>query len=216
MTETARIDPGFKPLLGDCDLAAVSESADTIYAVWPDLTLGFVNRGWTQFALQNNGVPTVPEHWSLGRCILEAIAQPLRPFFESNYAKCLREQRPWEHCYECSSPHTYRRFHMLTFPLGNAEGLLVVNSLRQEAAHTRTPRPAVASLYRNEHGVVTQCSHCRRVRRVGLEHTWDWVPDWVSRCPADTSHGLCEPCMSFHYSPNRSLGAGFVPSFRTR
>lgn len=205
----------FEQLLYDFDIAAISRSDDTIYGLWPDLTLGYMNQGWTRFAVCNNGEPAITENWSLGRCILDAIALPLRPFFEENYAKCLAENRPWEHCYECSSAESYRSFHMMCFPIGNGDGLLVVNSLRRESEHTRTPFPVVDSVYRDEHGIVTQCCHCRRVRRRGLKQTWDWVPDWVAKCPTNTSHGLCEPCFGFHYSPQRSMDAGFMESFQT-
>jgi hypothetical protein len=209
-------DPRFRQLLQDWDFAALSASAETIYGVWPDLTLGFTNLGWTRFAARNNGEPSITDHWPLGRSIMDAIAPPLRPFFSANYARCLAEQRPWEHSYECSSAQVYREFHMLAFPLGHSEGLLVVNSLRRETAHTRTPSPPVESLYRNEHGIVTQCSHCRRVRRVGRDPVWDWVPDWITTCPPRTSHGLCDPCLGFYYSPTRNTDPGFVRAFQTK
>jgi hypothetical protein len=214
MVDKALTDPQFGRLLGDYDLAAISASEATIYGVWPDLTLAFVNQGWTRFAVRNNAEPTFHAKWSIGRNIVDAIALPLRPFFEENFARCLADKRPWEHCYECSSAELFRKFHMMTFPLGNADGLLVVNSLIQETPHTGTPCPPIESLYRNEYGMVTQCSHCRRIRRSGMEHTWDWVPDWVKAYPSDTSHGLCEPCLGFYYSPHRGAGT-FAESFRT-
>src|SRR6202042_2406372 len=101
---------------------------------------------------------------------------------------------------ECSSPEVYRQLHMTAFPLGRAEGLLVVNSVRLEVAHLRVACPPLEELYRNREGIIAQCCHCRRVRRAREPNVWDWVPAWLTNQPENTSHGLCEPCMAFHYS----------------
>lgn len=208
-------DPDFERLLSSFDRDELLSSDETIFGLWPDLTLAFVNDGWRQFAAQNNAADVIREQWSEGCCVSDAMAAPLHSFFSSNYARCLAEGRPWEHCYECSSAQLYRKFHMVTYPLGNAEGLLVVNSLRQETAHTRTACSAIEELYRNEHGIVTQCCHCRRVRRCGTDSTWDWVPDWVTASPSGTSHGLCPPCVGFHYSPQFNANTESIQPFRT-
>lgn len=189
----------FTRLLTDFDIEALQTSSESIYGLWPDLTLAYVNKGWSQFATANEGGEAVAEKWTLGRSILDAIPAALQPFFVSNYARCLREARPWEHRYECSTATHYRQYHMLTFPLGEAEGLLVVNSLRLEEPHSRIPNDPLEELYRNDHGILTQCCHCRRMRRDGIEDIWDWVPAWVANQPPRTSHGICKPCLGFHY-----------------
>lgn len=205
----------FEALLAEFNSAALHTAGSTIYGLWPDLTLAYVNLEWVQFAARNGGEPGIVTDWKLGRCVLEAIAAPLRPFFSQNYQKCLLENRPWEHLYECSSPVLYRLFHMTTYPLGAAEGLLVVNSLRHEAPHTRLACPPLVELYFNEHGFIEQCCHCRRVRRVGADQVWDWVPEWVGACPPETSHGLCMPCLGYHYSSQNSKRSDFAKTFST-
>ncbi len=216
MTDCRHGDPRFEALLADdFDAAALENDGGTIYGLWPAFNLAFFNSGWLRFAALNDGEPQISVQWPLGRCVLEAIAEPLRPFFVENYGRCLREGRPWEHAYECSSPEVYRQFHMTAFPLGNAEGLLVVNSLRREVPHTRVPCPPLEELYRNDNGVVVQCCHCRRTRRAGTQNVWDWVPAWLSNRPASTSHGLCEPCMGFHYSDRQSDSGGIAEPFKT-
>lgn len=214
-TYEVQCDPRFQALLVEFDRESLRNDSGTIYGLWPDFTLAYVNLGWMRFAALNGGEPKLTSQWTLGRCVLDAISEPLRPFFAANYKRCLQEERPLEHLYECSSSRLYRQFHMTTFPLGNAEGLLVVNSLRQEVAHTRIVCPPLDELYRNEHGIVAQCSHCRRVRRIGADQIWDWVPAWVADMPPNTSHGLCEPCIGFYYSEQRSNHDGFVQSFST-
>jgi len=202
-------------LFDQFDCPALEDDGGTIYGLWPDLTLAYFNPGWTRFAEQNGGEPQISAEWNLGRCILDAIPDPLRAFFVSNYAKCLREGRPWEHTYECSSPELFRLFHMMVFPVKNGAGLLVVNSKRQESPHKRTPHLPLEELYRNEHGIVAQCCHCRRIRRAGSDQVWDWVPAWVKAQPPNTSHGLCAPCYGYYYSPDKDDRRGFAIPFET-
>ena len=215
MTGNPQADPRFQALLADFDGEAIQNNRATIYGLWPDLALAYFNSGWTRFAALNGGEPQISAEWPLGRCILDAIAEPLRPFFVENYGRCLREERPWEHAYECSSASVYRRFHLTAFPLGAAAAVLVVNSLRQEVAHTRVASPPLEQLYRDADGIVMQCCHCRRVRRVDDPKVWDWVPEWLTHQPANTSHGLCEPCMGFHYAERRIDRPGVVEPFKT-
>jgi len=216
MIARSQSDARFQSLLTDFDRQALENDEGTIYGLWPSFALAFVNVGWFRFAEFNNGEPGISSKWRIGASILDGIAEPLRGFFAEHFERCLRERRPWEHVYECSSAEKFRLFHMTTFPLGNAEGLLVVNSLRQEVAHTSVGCPPLDELYRNEHGIVTQCGHCRRVRRRQEDNeTWDWVPAWVTSPPPNTSHGLCEPCVGFHYSSQRIKDVGFDDMFDT-
>ena len=203
-------------LLWDSYPAAIHDAEETIYAMRPDFTLAYVNVGWMRFAARNGGEPMISLNWPIGCCVEDAIAADLRPFFAENFAKCLSERRPWQHQYECSSPELHRSFVMMTYPLGAGEGLLVINSLVQETTHTRSAHEPLEILYRDKHGIIHQCCHCRRVQRCGTEPIWDWVPDWVTACPKNTSHGLCEPCFGFYYPKQRGFTKGFPETFQTR
>ena len=215
MTDDSHHKMPFRSLLAEFDFPALESAGGTIYGLWPDLTLAYFNLAWTTFAASNGGEPRISAEWNLNRSILDAIPSQLQPFFSSNYARCLQEGRPWEHTYDCSSSKHFRQFHMMAFPLRNAEGLLVVNSVRQESPHTWTPCLPWEQLYRTEHGIIVQCCHCRRTRRAGKGQIWDWVPAWVKAQPTDTSHGLCAPCYGFHYPPETSNSGGFAKPFRT-
>lgn len=192
-------DPKFKPLLKDYSPERLQTSDDTIYGLWPDFRLAYFNQGWSNFARQNGGEPAISDHWSIGRHLLEAIPDILRPFFVRSYKTCLSENQPWEHEYECSSAEVSRTFLMRAYPLRGAQGILVVNSPIHEA-----PRTGEASLpeehrYRITDGLINQCCHCRRIRRLGNKKAWDLVPQWIAKCPPNTSHGICEPCFGFYY-----------------
>ena len=208
-------DPDFQRLLQNFHPAALHGAGETIYAMRPDLTLAYVNLGWKDFAIRNGGEPLLSLNWSIGCCVQDAIAPVLRPFYAENYAKCLRERRPWEHRYECSSAELIREFVMMTYPLGEEEGLLVINSLVQQTSHTRSAHEPLDILYRHESGHIKQCCHCRRVQRCGAVTTWDWVPDWVTSPPRNTSHGICEPCFGFYYPMQRRSTKGFPKIFKT-
>ena len=208
-------DPDFQRLLDPFRLPTIHVSDNTVYGVRPDLTLSYVNRGWSNFAAKNGGEPLISSQWGLGCCVGDAIPPVLQPFFFDNFAKCLRERRPWVHLYECSSAEVYRKFSMKSFPLGEGEGLLIVHSLVQESSHTDIGCEPLETIYRNEDGLIVQCCHCRRVRRTG-KIRWDWVPAWLAIPPKNTSHGLCEPCFGYYYPPLRSLSSGFPEPFRTQ
>ena len=51
----------------------------------------------------------------------------------------------------------------------------------------------------HENGLICQCAHCRRVKDFREEERWDWVPDWVTKCPDNTSHTFCPTCFGFYY-----------------
>ncbi|MCE9607805.1 MAG: hypothetical protein K8U03_23205 [Planctomycetia bacterium] len=189
----------FLELLTAFKLPALQESQDIVYGLWPDLSLAFTNAAWTKFAANNGGEPIVSEQWRLGRNILDAIPQPLKAFYESHYRNCLSLERPWEHIYECSTPDALRMFHMTALPVGRNEGILVINSLRIETPMDREAAEPLETTYRNRHGMLIQCAHCRRFRRAAVATTWDWVRDWVRSPRENVSHGICEPCLGFYY-----------------
>ena len=196
-------DARFRPLLADFEAEVLDSTETTVFGLWPDLTLAFMNPAWFRFAAANGGEPAISRDWMLGRCALDAVPAPIRNFFETNYRRCLRERRPWEHTYECSSDDHYRDYHMTAFPLHDSAGLLLVNSIRIEAPLRPEVSAPIAAQYMNEHALVVQCCHCRRFRRVDRQSTWDWVARWVKEIPKNVSHGICETCAGFYYSSDK-------------
>ena len=199
----SQYDARFRRLLVDFDEGFLENASGAIYGLWPNLTLAYFNPAWFQFAAENRGEPAISKEWALGRCILEAIPHQLRPFFEGNYLRALDEGRPWVHTYECSSDKVYRQFHLIAFPLIKSAGLLLVNSLRIESAQHQESFPPIEERYTNKHGLMTQCCHCRRFKRASEQSTWDWVPSWVKKMPANISHGICKVCSGFYYAKHK-------------
>ena len=207
-------DPVLSKLLDGLSFQDIDNSDDIIFALNADLEITYVNQGWLRFA-ERNGGDTVAERWSVGRRFMDAIPFALQPFYREHFAKVLAENRPWEHQYEYSSPALYRQFHMLSYPLGDAERILVVNSLVQEDPHQEKLCEPNEGVYRNQDGLIIQCCHCRRVRRNGLKQQWDMVPSWVAVIPPNTSHGLCYPCNSYYYASSINTDRGFPETFHT-
>jgi hypothetical protein len=191
----------FRSLMSGFEPEVLETCSHAIYGVWADGTLAYLNPGWFAFARANNG-DEIGTRWGLGASVFDATADALRPFYRQHFTSCVKQRAPWSHEYDCSSAQILRRFHMLVYPLGDGGGLLVVNSLLLEQPHDaagRTPLPPEEGLYRNEHGLVAHCVHCRRFRRLAPADQWDWVPAWVERLPKNTTGGLCGPCITFHY-----------------
>lgn len=196
-------DPAFRPLLNEFADGTLESTPAVVYGVWPDLTLAYLNPAWFAFAQENQGEPTISRDWTVGRSILSAIPPPILPFFQTHYARCIGESRPWEHVYECSSPEVFRKFHMKAFPLGKAEGVLFVHSLVVESPVLASEAMPHLEQYVTRHGLVIQCCHCRRFRRGESSVAWDWIGAWVTKTPAKVSHGICETCFGFYYNEGR-------------
>jgi hypothetical protein len=199
----SHIAKNFSPLLLDpFDVAVMDAMPVPVCGLTPELTIGYVNRAWTAFARANGGAGQ-EDRWGLGANVLAVTPAVLRPFYEQMFARAVETHAPVEHDYECSSPTHQRRFRMRVFPTP-AGGFVVVHSLLREAAHSIEAHAAVEKLYRDRHGLIVQCAHCRRVRRAitpaATTALWDWVPDYVAHMPARTSHGLCVACRDYFYS----------------
>lgn len=203
-SERVQVDAAFLPLLSPFDLGELDRRGDTAFAVSGSLRLAYHNAAWDRFA-RENGAPWSPGAWGIGASIVEAIPEVLRPFYDQLFARARNEGAPVDHDYECSTPEAIRKLRMRVYPLPR-EGWLVVSSFVSEQP-TPPVHPASAAIYRTEHGLIVMCAHCRRVRRTDASagETWDWVPGWVARPPAETSHGLCSPCVDHHY-PRRGAG----------
>jgi hypothetical protein len=142
--------------------------------------------------------------------VLEVCGEALAPFYRDWYTACLNADRdklfPSQHEYDCSSADLYRRFSMTLYPLGEREGLLVVNSLIAESPHGDRQGPAYdadRAVYSDADGLIHQCAHCRKVRHLRENNRWDWVPHWVRSSPLETSHGICPNCFDFYYPEAR-------------
>ncbi|MEO8801134.1 MAG: hypothetical protein ABI551_24800 [Polyangiaceae bacterium] len=194
----------FGRLLAPFDLDVVDDEPSTVYGLTEDLRLGYVNRAWSAFA-NANGASWNEGAWGIGSRVMDAIPDVLRPFYAGLFAQALSERAVVEHDYECSSPTQLRRFRMRIHPCDSG-ALLVVHSRIEEQLHTAAEHSRGA-LYGEADGLITQCSHCRRVQRVDGTREWDWVPEYVARPLPTISHGLCNLCVEYYYSnPEGSPG----------
>ena len=188
----------FEPLLSSLDRDDLARSPDVICGVLADgLTIGYANAAWFEFG-RRNGATRV---WGPGDRLLDAISDPIQGFYAEKLGRVLADRQPWEHDYECSSAEVHREFRLRALVLGESAGLLLVHALRVERPHADPGHPLVASLYRSDAGLITQCAYCRRVRRVATQ-SWDWVPPLVAQPADNLSHGLCEACSAYYFGPN--------------
>ncbi len=187
-------------------LAQLEVHPASIFGLFPDGEIAYINPAWVRFAFENGAsLPEANQAW-MGQRYLDVIAAPLKPFYEQLFALAPNAgaaKQPVSHVYECSSATVFRQFAMKVYGLKNGDGFVVINTLVTSRPHdteARVPHLPDRALYESPAGIIVQCAHCRLVRR-GNGIGWDWVPAWLEQVPNGTSHGVCEVCVEYYF-PN--------------
>jgi hypothetical protein len=200
ISEVRALEPGrlsAPPVLATVfGVGALERNPSTIVAIDPGGTILWTNSAWARFARDNGGAAML-ERFGPGSSYFEGISGPLREHFEQAFQRAFRASAIFEQDYECSSPDVFRLMHLRALPIAGG-ALLLEHSLVTECAHTRTCMEELDVRYRGDHGIVVQCSNCRRVRRADGS-AWDWVRPWVAASPPETSHGICTTCVDYYY-----------------
>ena len=179
--------------------SVLERSQAVICVLDPELRITYCNPAWDAFARKNGGSGALAQG-VIGSRLLEAVADPLRNFYQEFFARARATGQVQEFDYECSSAEVYRSFHMQVLPLKQERGYLVVHSLRVEkpldfrSAHVPDDRR-----YAGPDGIIVMCCHCRRTRRAQDPEVWDWVPAYVGLQQGKVSHGLCPVCYAYFY-----------------
>jgi hypothetical protein len=177
--EVKRFHAEFSSLLEGFALETLETDPNPMCALSSDLRLIYLNPVWLKFGEESGGEPALSKH--------------IEEFERKTYRRALEAGEVCHHDHECSSANVYRGYHEIVYPFHNRSGLLVVRSL----VHSRSP--PYERWYTGPEGLITQCCQCRRVQRIGEPELWDWVPDWVSRMPFNTTGGLCSICYEYHW-----------------
>lgn len=186
-------DPGWSGVV-----AALESEPCSAYVLAPDLSLLYVNDAWRRFA-HDNGAPLLAEQWRSLGCVVSCVTPALQDFFAVRLGAALSRKRAWSHTYECSSPATYRRFHMRAEAGPRQEGLVVVHSLVAEhGLPDRAPaQRCLIEQFTDARGLIVRCAACGRTRRPGEVDVWEWAPS-LAREP-NTSTGICASCSEREY-----------------
>jgi PAS domain S-box-containing protein len=202
----ARCDPLFAELLTPSHLAMLEGHSHSVYGVWSDLALAYVNPAWFTFARRNAGEHADPRSWGIGRSTLDAIPACLRAWYGALFcaASAADGGHPRQFEYECSTAEVHRRFVLQVFPLAGAlrGGYIVVHSLRFEVPHVVSDRVAMLpdmQAYADAAGFLHQCVNCRRVQSTPEPSNWCWVPEWVREAQSNVEHALCPKCLRAFY-----------------
>ncbi len=185
----------------------------TVFGLWPDYRLAYLNPHWHVFAMANGGEPAISQDWPVGRQYFDAIPALLQDFYRNLFTTSPlpgQSLHPVIHEYECSSASVFRKFSMQVYTLPERSGYVVVNALVLEAAHAgqsisgknhAAGREQVTDLdnYTDDAGLTHQCCHCRCVRNLARPGCWDWIPAWVEHPHPSTSHTICPLCFDYFY-----------------
>jgi hypothetical protein len=182
--------------------ATLEDDPGVSFVLDGELRLLYCNPAWDQFAVQDEEPHLCADHM-LGKPVLEGTSGELFDYYRALYGEALRDRKPRDHDFHCSSPSLERLMRMHVYPLRNTAALLITCSTRVQRPHSTSSEEPIEGVYRNHHGVVVMCSNCRRTRRADKHpETWDWVSDFVMHQPARVSHGLCNLCLDYYYPAN--------------
>lgn len=193
------IVPEFAKAIAHMDLDFLCASKDVVCIVDRDLNLMGYNNAWVDFARNNNGENALSK-FPLRASISEAGEGLVRSYVLQGYERALRDHKPFEHQYECSSPEKFRIFHQTAYPIAGSKGLVITHHLLVEKDHQESEKSFI-SRFENNHEILTQCANCRKVRDPQEESTWFWVPSLVHKQLPNISHSICTPCLD-HYFPD--------------
>lgn len=183
----------FAEHFGELELTA---EPSTLVAIDPSGVILWLNPAWQRFAEQNGG-SDLAQRFGVGALYFDGIAPPLRAYYELAFRESFAARRIFEQEYECSSPAEYRLMRLRALPITDGGLLLEHSCVVHQTREWLTSAPVAAS-YRDEQGVILQCSNCRRVRRADHQG-WDWVAAWVAQPPPHCSHGICKVCVGFYW-----------------
>jgi len=166
------------------------------YVLDEQLRFVYCNPAWDAFALAN-GAPELALNALAGQALLKAIPTVLHPFYANGFRLVQSGNELWEHVYECSSAHEFRRYKMRVDPILGG-WFLVRHTLVIKRAHEKIVRPGSHN-YVADTGCITVCCNCRRSRRTGRAQKWDFVPEYVANPPRVVEQILCPDCLDTYY-----------------
>lgn len=197
-----RVLPETRPFLSLPDLEA---SKVSIYAVTRDFRLAYFNAAWVTFGLENGGDANVMKSL-LGQSVEPQWANIMPERFRATFEQVLNSNeyeyvRPPNIFYMCHSESQHREFSMDVIRLKGDAGLLLVNNLMVEHRHEKehgealVPETGDVTPYLDDQGLVVQCANCNKVRNF-QDDRWDLVLSLVANALTNTSHGICQDCLS--------------------
>lgn len=201
-----QIDPKLKEFIEDEDILGLNGSPNTIYAIWSDLTIAYLNDAWFNFARSNQAGADFFERFGVGSSIDFAGENPANRRFIESIRASLADKKARVSYYECPSPQSYRLMQVTFLPI-SGDVCIVSNADVVITSHVeagRAPGYGPVAEYMNQDGMVAMCSSCRRVRDPDSAGAWVFVPAFVENPVDRVSHTLCESCNTWWLSPAAS------------
>jgi len=183
---------------------SLRDTNNTIFLVDKHMVLCDCNDAYMRFACENDGV-AIPARWGVGcsivACLPEIVKDRILDLYRQAQGGRIMTMR-----YQCHAPHLYREYLMRLIP-GQNETVISEHALVIERPLKGAISIDSADLdrrFKDQHGTVTQCCNCRKVRHATGGEEWSWVhPMTLITHPAEgtsnISHGLCPVCLEQLY-----------------
>ncbi len=193
-----RFGTDFLEMIKGFDLEVLEKSRYSIYALSKELKFIYFNPAWYHFAIENDIDQTALYNITLGSSYTKSIKGIwLKFYFRKKYKQVIKTGKTWHYQYDCSSADTYRYYLQTVYPLNNKSGVLIVNTEMFNLQNTRMNLETFKSIkkrYVQPNDLIIICPNCKHTKRADKTGTWDWVPDWASNSPVNTSLEICPTC----------------------
>lgn len=205
---SSRYQIDFFERLEGIDPKTLEESANSIYALDADFNFIYFNPSYIRFAEENNYDGDILKNYPIGSSLNNIIKdEKLLNIYRKRYLNSITYTRHWSCEYECSSKETFRKYHQLSYPI-KGKFMIIVNSLVAEMPMDQVGREIHEpdqQTYRQLSGYIQQCSNCRRTQRSIENEQWDWVPEYITKPPENTSHSICPICFDYHWKYQQAV-----------
>jgi hypothetical protein len=191
------VEEDFRAALSRFDLGKLEQDDALIIGIDPTFTIRLLNSAWAR-AADEFGYPEVGREWTLGRQLLDAIEKSERHEHERRLSAALQGSKPRHEEYDCDDQHYQRRFGLVSYPLADSRGLLLVHSICHVAKRGQPPQDDMHRRFQTATGLMLRCAGCQRFKDPNRDDLWEFSSG-APPPPEKVSHVMCHTCSAFFF-----------------
>ena len=189
---------------------ALDQEPNVVLLLGLDGKIVFLNQEWSRTSERDGDAPGCRAEAVLGRSYLDFVVGPLRANVAEAFERAAALEPGFGSIWLHGECNTVKECRVLTTRIsmlrpggfeGASTGFLVHHTLRVVGALADRYALVEPNLeaWRDEAGLIMQCSCCRRVREPATDK-WSMCVELLEDSADGTSHGLCKMCLETYYA----------------